>query len=237
MKSLKILFSLLLFFFILSAAYSQGEQTTGTWRDITEYEPTREVIQGVLDNAMGVAPQDGGEAGAEDTAYEPTVVPAAEGSPGARLVNAAADLVMRYRRKDSFPYSEYNVNPRVGCALMVNAALDAAGMGVANDYITRVRVVRKEGQTEDALVDRLLQCNWVQTSAPPYQAGDIITWNTTGNGVSGEAAQGTSNESHIGIIMASGDNVMAMSNSSSHHRPRIHPADYSPQVRVLRYAG
>ncbi len=171
-----------------------------------------------------------------EVTHTPTVTPAAEGSSAARLVNSAAELVQQYRQSGSFPYD--GVDPNYGCAYVVNTALDRAGMGVANDFASRVRVVWRENQHPNnpgiGTVDKLLENGWVETSAPPYQAGDIITWNTRGTNVSAQEARGTADESHIGIIMASGNNVMAMSNDSVNHRPRIHPADYCPPVRVLR---
>jgi hypothetical protein len=139
----------------------------------------------------------------------------------AKLVKAAAEHYIKYAEPYSFPYLPETNNGRQGCAQVVNSIFESAGLPIfgqtGEDYYNRIRVI--------ATADRLKEMGWEEVTPPPYQAGDVITWNTTG-----------SPNSHIGIIMATGNNVRAISNSTSYGRPRFHPAgsDYAPMTKLLR---
>jgi LysM repeat protein len=138
----------------------------------------------------------------------------AAGSLQQRLVAAAQRLV----GQTNFPYAPETNGGRLGCAQVATTALKNAG---AVD-----RVVLGVLQ---ALSD-LRAKGWREVNVPPFQAGDVISWKTydrTGDGVKDP-------DTHIGIIMSSGNNVQAMNNSSSLRQPRLTSANMAPISRVLR---
>ena len=128
-----------------------------------------------------------------------------------KVVNAAKQLVDKYSESGSFPYAEGTNGGRLGCAQVVTTALKAAG--VLNQ--TSLGCIQTIGLLEDA--------GWKEVDVPPYQAGDVIFWETY-----------TSGPSHVGIIMTSGNSATAMSNSSSQRKPRYHDAEYQKVVKVMR---
>lgn len=139
------------------------------------------------------------------------------GPPGSlqqRVVAEAQKLVgMR-----NFPYAPETDGGRLGCAQVVSTALKNAG--VLSRISLGVRVV----------VNDLHARGWRDVTAPPFQAGDVICWRTYDFDGDGRDDPDT----HIGIAMASGNSVQAMSNSSSQRMPRLHSATYMPVTRVLR---
>lgn len=142
----------------------------------------------------------------------------AKGSVQQKVVAAAQNLVTKYSTPSSFPYDPLTKGGSLGCAQVVTTALMAAGVktGIHLGVIAAIGKLRTMG--------------WKEVRVPPYQAGDVITWKTydrSGDGVK-------DNDTHIGIIMNSGNNVQAMSNSSTRKRPSLHSATYSPVCRVLR---
>ena len=128
-----------------------------------------------------------------------------------RVVNAAKQLVDKFSESGSFPYAPGTNGGRLGCAQVVTTALKAAG--VINE--TSLGCIQTIGLLEDA--------GWKEVDVPPYQAGDVIFWETY-----------TSGPSHVGIIMTSGNSATAMSNSSSQQKPRYHDAEYQTIVKVMR---
>lgn len=158
----------------------------------------------------------------DDDSTTTPVRPAASGSMQQRIVQMGNTFVERYSRSGSFPYLPETNNGRLGCAQLVNTIFEEAGYPIfpnssGSNYYGRIRV------TETAA--KLKQMGWVEVTPPPYQAGDVITWNTGGGP-----------DSHIGIIMTSGNSARALSNSSTHKKPLIHSAgsDYAPRTRLLR---
>lgn len=103
------------------------------------------------------------------------------------------------------------------CAQFVSTALKDAGV------VSRVQL----GVL--GVIPDLKNRGWKEVSAPPFKAGDVVTWKTydrTGDGVK-------DNDTHIGIM---GDDGQAISNSSSLKMPRKHSVYYAPICRVLRHS-
>ena len=142
------------------------------------------------------------------------------GSVAAKVVAAAHNLVSKYSTPSSFPYHPATNGGSLGCAQVVTTALMSAGVNTG----IQLAVLNT--------IPKLKALGWKEVSVPPYRAGDVITWKTydrTGDGVN-------DNDTHIGIIMTSGNTAQAMSNSSSRKYPAIHSATYCPVCRVLRKA-
>ena len=142
------------------------------------------------------------------------------GSVAAKVVAAARSLVTKYQTPRSFPYHPATQGGSLGCAQVVTTALMAAGVNTG----IQLGVL--------ATIPKLKSLGWKEVSVPPYRAGDVITWRTydrTGDGRKDD-------DTHIGIIMTSGNSAQAMSNSSSIKRPSLHSATYSPVCRVLSIA-
>jgi len=142
------------------------------------------------------------------------------GSLQQKIVNAARNLVTRYARSGSFPYHPATRGGSLGCAQVATTALMNAGVNT--------------GQQLGVLATnaKLKSLGWKEVRVPPYRAGDVITWATYDRNGNGR----NDSDTHIGIIMESGNNVQAMSNSSSRKRPSLHSATYSPVSRVWRKA-
>lgn len=135
-----------------------------------------------------------------------------------KVVNAAKQLVNKYSTSGSFPYDPATNGGSLGCAQVVTTALKAAGVLPSIDLACL------------SVKSKLKNVGWQVVKAPPYQAGDVIFWSTydrTGDGVKDA-------DTHIGIVMASGNSVQAMSNSSSQKKPRYHDAEYAPVTTVMR---
>lgn len=164
-----------------------------------------------------VSTSPGGSTGSS-SGGSPLVTVPAKGSVQQKVVAAAQNLVSKYSASGSFPYAAATNGGRLGCAQVVTTALMAAGVNTG----IQLGVL--------ATIPKLKSLGWREVNVPPYQAGDVITWKTydrTGDGV-------MDNDTHIGIIMNSGNNVQAMSNSSTRRRPSLHSATYCPVCRVLR---
>ena len=132
-----------------------------------------------------------------------------------KVVSAAQQLVEKYSTSGSFPYDPATNGGNLGCAQVVTTALKAAG------------VINQTCLNCHGTIDLLNAAGWTSVTAPPYQAGDVIFW----------ATYKPNTESHVGIIMTSGNTAQAMSNSSSQHKPRYHDAEYNgayPVMRVMR---
>lgn len=135
-----------------------------------------------------------------------------------KVVAAAEYLVETYKESGSFPYDPLTNGGNLGCAQVVSTALKAAGV-VPNVDLSCYGVM---GMLQNA--------GWQTVSAPPFQAGDCIFWSTYDSDGDGQKDPNT----HIGLIMDSGNSVQAMSNSSSEHRPRYHDPFYAPITTVMR---
>ena len=171
----------------------------GSWYKISLKGQTRYVHSRYISSSPGSTSAPSTTSSAASTAT---------GSVQRRIVDASNELVRRYSARGSFPYAPATQGGVLGCAQVVNQALQNAGLDVPMDLSVN--------GTDRNLKNR----GWRQTSVPPYMAGDVIIWNP----------------SHIGIIMENGNSVQAMSNSSSRRSPRTHRHDYMQIRHVLRRA-
>lgn len=104
---------------------------------------------------------------------------------------------------------------RLACAQFVSTALKKAGV------LSRVQL----GVL--GVMSDLKSKGWKVVSAPPFKAGDVITWRTYDRNGDGR----NDDDTHIGIIDGKGN---AISNSSSLRYPRKHSIYYCPICHVLR---
>jgi len=106
---------------------------------------------------------------------------------------------------------------KVACAKVVSTALKNAGV------LSKVILGVPE------LVTSLKNKGWKEVVAPPFKAGDVVTWKTYDRNRDGKK----DNDTHVGIMS---DDGKAISNSSSRRMPRSHSVYYAPICRVLRQA-
>ncbi|MFZ2955360.1 MAG: SH3 domain-containing protein [Candidatus Ozemobacteraceae bacterium] len=154
---------------------------------------------------------DGTQAGSSGGSNQP--VPAA-GDLQTRIVNAANALV----GQQNFPYAEGTQGGALGCAQVVSTALKTAG-ALSNISLGVLSVMSD-----------LKSLGWEYAQVPPYRAGDVITWKTydyNGDGVDDP-------DTHIGIVVESGNSVQVMNNSSSQRMPSLCPANAMTLSHVLR---
>ena len=134
-----------------------------------------------------------------------------------KIVNTAKEIVKKYSKKGSFPYAPGLKGGVLGCAHVATTVLKKAGAIKSISYGCK--------QT----IGLLEKAGWKKTKVPPYKAGDVIFWTQTDK-------KKSKGPTHVGIIMESGNNVQAMSNSSSQRRPRYHKANYAKTYCVMRKA-
>jgi len=135
-------------------------------------------------------------------------------SPSSASQSKIVSCAEKYIGSTSFRGAEVNYGT-LACAQFVSTALRDAG------------VLSKVQLGVIGVVADLKSKGWKEVSAPPFKAGDVVTWKTydrSGDGVK-------DNDTHIGIM---GDDGQAISNSSSQKMPRRHSVYYSPICRVLR---
>lgn len=186
----------------------------GDWYKISHNGQTRYIHSRYVAGSPGSAGS--GTSGSSGSAVSVDSAPGS--SVASKVVNAARDLVTRYSTPRSFPYDPLTNGGSLGCAQVATTALMNAGVNTG----IQLGVL--------ATIPKLKALGWQEVNVPPYRAGDVITWKTydrTGDGVK-------DNDTHIGIILESGNSVQAMSNSSSRKVPAIHSATYAPVCRVLR---
>ena len=185
----------------------------GDWYKISHNGQTRYIHSRYVAGAPGSA-----SSGSSSTGSAVTVDSAPGSSVASKVVNAARSLVTRYSTPRSFPYDPLTQGGSLGCAQVATTALMNAGVNTGIQLAVLNTIPKPKA------------LGWQEVSVPPYRAGDVITWKTydrTGDGVK-------DNDTHIGIILESGNSVQAMSNSSSRKVPAIHSATYAPVCRVLR---
>lgn len=137
------------------------------------------------------------------------------GSLQSKIVSAAKNLVSKYSKRGSFPYAAATNKGKLGCAQVATTALKNAG------------ALKTTNLSCVGTKELLEKAGWKKAKVPPYQAGDVIFWQGT---------QKKKGPTHVGIIMENGNNVQAMSNSSSQRRPRLHNANYAKLYCVMRKA-
>ncbi len=182
----------------------------GVWYKISHNGKTAYVHSRYVSSSKGNASSSG----------SPLVTVPAKGSVQQKVVAAAQNLVNKYKTSGSFPYAAATRGGALGCAQVVTTALKAAGVNTG----IQLGVL--------ATIPKLKSLGWKQVKVPPYQAGDVITWSTYDRNRDGRNDADT----HIGIIMTSGNTAQAMSNSSTRRRPSLHSATYMPVCKVLRKA-
>ena len=151
------------------------------------------------------------------TAKKTTDTKKSSGSLQSKIVQTAKDIVKKYSKKGSFPYAPGLKGGVLGCAHVATTVLKKAGAIKSISYGCK--------QT----IGLLQKAGWKKTKVPPYKAGDVIFWTQTDK-------KKSKGPTHVGIIMESGNNVQAMSNSSSQKRPRYHKANYAKVYCVMRKA-
>ena len=186
----------------------------GDWYKISHNGETRYI------HSRYVAASQGGEtaSGGGSSASSALVTAPGSGSVAAKVVNAARALVSKYSTPRSFPYAPATQGGSLGCAQVATTALMNAGVNTG----IQLGVL--------ATIPKLKALGWQEVRVPPYRAGDVITWSTydrTGDGRKDA-------DTHIGIVLQSGNSVQAMSNSSSRKVPAVNSATYAPVSRVLR---
>ena len=135
------------------------------------------------------------------------------GSEKQKIVKAAKDLVGSHNFRS--PIVKYG---RLACAQVVTTALKRAGA------ISKVHLNCR------STVKELRSRGWKEVNVPPFEEGDVITWKTydyTGDGVKDP-------DTHIGIMVKSGNTFKAMNNSSRLRTPRLGDPFGMPISRVLR---
>ena len=217
---------------IIGKLYNNEEVTItgsdGAWYSVTTskgsgYVHSNYIFSSKDQKYTGAEPtQDGSSSGAASN----VVLNVSGDSLQGKIISAAQQLVNNYSTKLSFPYHPSTAGKSglgsLGCAQVATTALVAAG---ALDGTKSYGGLAYASLSCWETVGLLEKKGWSKVQVPPYQAGDVILWNTTGK----EA-------SHIGIIMESGNNVKAMSNSSTYKIPRTHSATYSKVSFVMRKA-
>ena len=190
-----------------------NDEVTITGRDGDWYKVSTSVGDGYAHARYIFATKDARYRGDDPTSSNSNdvIINVSGDSVQGKVVNAAKQLVDKYSKSGSFPYAAGTNGGRLGCAQVVTTALKAAG--VLNQ--TSLGCVQTIGLLEKA--------GWKSVKVPPYQAGDVIFWETYKTG-----------PSHVGIIMTSGNTATAMSNSSSQRKPRYHDANYQKVVKVMR---
>ena len=146
-----------------------------------------------------------------------TTKSSSSGSLQKKIVDTAKEIVKKYSKKGSFPYAAGLKGGVLGCAHVATTVLKKAGAIKSISYGCK--------QT----IGLLQKAGWKKTKVPPYKAGDVIFWTQTDK-------KKSKGPTHVGIIMESGNNVQAMSNSSSQKRPRYHKANYAKVYCVMRKA-
>ncbi|MBU1106621.1 MAG: SH3 domain-containing protein [Candidatus Riflebacteria bacterium] len=188
----------------------------GDWYKISYNGETRYIHS----RYVSASKSDTGSSGSSSSSSDALVTAPGSGSLQAKLVNSARNLVTKYSRSGSFPYAPATKGGSLGCAQVATTALMNAGVNTG----IQLGVL--------ATIPKLKALGWKEVKVPPYQAGDVITWSTydrTGDGRKDP-------DTHIGIVLQSGNSVQAMSNSSSRKVPAINSATYCPVSRVLRHA-
>ncbi|HOD40819.1 MAG TPA: hypothetical protein PKL57_09690 [Candidatus Wallbacteria bacterium] len=153
-----------------------------------------------------------------DAAYESSsnAAPVAMASGASGLASKIVSSIRGLLNSTAFRGADVK-GGKVACAKVVSTALKNAG--VINRVILGV----------PDLVSEVKRKGFKEVKAPPFKAGDIVTWRTYDRNKDGKK----DNDTHIGIVDSNGQ---AISNSSSRRMPRRHGVNYAPICRVLRKA-
>ncbi len=140
-----------------------------------------------------------------------------------KVVNAAKQLVDKYGTRLAFPYDPLTTGSQLGslgCAQVATTALVAAG---ALDAKASSKGLPYASLNCTGTISMLEAKGWSSVSWPPYQAGDVVFWETYQPG-----------PSHVGIVMNSGNSAQAMNNSSSGQCPRYSDITSMKICKIMR---
>lgn len=129
----------------------------------------------------------------------------------AKVVNAAKQVHDKYQGYKAFPYDPLTQGGNLGCAQVATTVLKAAG------------VLNKTCLNCTGTIDLLKAAGWSSVTWPPYQAGDVVFWETYQPG-----------PSHVGIVMNSGNSAQAMNNSSSKRMPQYSDIESMKICKIMR---
>lgn len=128
-----------------------------------------------------------------------------------KVVNAAKQIHDKYQGYQAFPYDPLTEGGNLGCAQVATTVLKAAG------------VLNTTCLNCTGTISLLEQAGWKSVSWPPYQAGDVVFWETYLPG-----------PSHVGIVMNSGNSAQAMNNSSSKRCPQYSDITSMKICKIMR---
>ena len=128
-----------------------------------------------------------------------------------KVVNAAKQIHDKYQGYQAFPYDPLTEGGNLGCAQVATTVLKAAG------------VLDRTCLNCTGTISMLEAVGWSSVSWPPYQAGDVVFWETYQPG-----------PSHVGIVMNSGNSAQAMNNSSSKRMPQYSDITSMKICKIMR---
>lgn len=128
-----------------------------------------------------------------------------------KVVNAAKQIHDKYQGYQAFPYDPLTEGGNLGCAQVATTVLKAAG------------VLNQTCLNCTGTISLLEQVGWSSVTWPPYQAGDVVFWETYQPG-----------PSHVGIVMNSGNSAQAMNNSSSKRMPQYSDITSMKICKIMR---
>ena len=162
--------------------------------------------------------------GSSGTVSAPDVIINVDGdSLQGKIVSAAKQLVDKYGTRLSFPYDPLTTGSQLGslgCAQVATTALVAAG---ALDAKASSKGLAYASLNCTGTISMLEAKGWSSVSWPPYQAGDVVFWETYQPG-----------PSHVGIVMNSGNSAQAMNNSSSGQAPHYSDITSMKICKIMR---
>ena len=137
-----------------------------------------------------------------------------------KVVSAAKQIHDKYQGYQAFPYHAYTEGGNLGCAQVATSVLCAAGVLSATDSVGGLGYASLGCVQTISLLE---QAGWSSVSWPPYQAGDVVFWETYQPG-----------PSHVGIVMNSGNSAQAMNNSSSKRMPNYSDIEAMKICKIMR---
>ena len=157
---------------------------------------------------------------ANSTSEEEDVVLIVKGAGSSNIVECAREIEEKYRESGTFPYAPGTENGNLGCAQVATSVLCAAGVleptaesgGVPYASLGCVQTI-----------SLLEEKGWKEADCPPYQAGDVVFWETYLPGAS-----------HVGIVMDSGNTAQAMNNSSTNRAPHYSDIEAMKIYKIYR---
>jgi len=137
-----------------------------------------------------------------------------------KVVNAAKQIHDKYQGYQAYPYHKYTEGGNLGCAQVATSVLVAAGVLAATDSVNGLGYASLNCTGTISMLEKV---GWKSVSWPPYQAGDVVFWETYQPG-----------PSHVGIVMNSGNSAQAMNNSSSKRMPQYSDITSMKICKIMR---